>query len=134
MACVLIKNRLIFVFSGVFTFLVSAYPTYAASALAANSFARSMFAAGFPLFGQASMLESTLKAEHAANDGFSVPEAWRSMGDVRACYDHSCSRTVPVSRLFLHYQAAAVILIPNSYIFFKYGAKLRAISRYSGAR
>ncbi|KAK5002018.1 hypothetical protein LTR16_008020, partial [Cryomyces antarcticus] len=41
----------IFVFSGVFTFLVDCYPLYAASALAANSFARSSFAAAFPLFG-----------------------------------------------------------------------------------
>ncbi|KAI5820657.1 major facilitator superfamily domain-containing protein [Pyronema omphalodes] len=38
------------VFSAVFTFLVEAYPLYAASALAANSFVRSCFAAGFPLF------------------------------------------------------------------------------------
>jgi hypothetical protein len=44
----------IMIFSGVFTFLVDAYPLYAASALAANSFARSMFAAAFPLFGPAS--------------------------------------------------------------------------------
>ncbi|KAE8389001.1 major facilitator superfamily domain-containing protein [Aspergillus alliaceus] len=43
----------IMIFSGVFTFLVDAYPLYAASALAANSFSRSMFAAAFPLFGQA---------------------------------------------------------------------------------
>ncbi|EME89508.1 uncharacterized protein MYCFIDRAFT_185788 [Pseudocercospora fijiensis CIRAD86] len=41
----------IFCFSGIFTFLVEAYPLYAASALAANSFARSSFAAGWPLFG-----------------------------------------------------------------------------------
>ncbi|XPS73247.1 hypothetical protein M3J09_005397 [Ascochyta lentis] len=41
----------IWVYSGVFTFLVEAYPLYAASALAANSFARSYFAAAFPLFG-----------------------------------------------------------------------------------
>ncbi|KAI9757805.1 MAG: hypothetical protein M1815_006108 [Lichina confinis] len=39
------------IFSGIFTFLVDAYPVYAASALAANSFARSSFAAAFPLFG-----------------------------------------------------------------------------------
>ncbi|OJD31440.1 mfs general substrate transporter [Diplodia corticola] len=39
------------VYSGVFTFLVDCYPLYAASALAANSFARSSFAAAFPLFG-----------------------------------------------------------------------------------
>lgn len=42
---------MLFVFSGVFTFLVEAYPQYAASALAANSFARSSFAGAFPLFG-----------------------------------------------------------------------------------
>ena len=42
---------MLLVFSGVFTFLVDAYPLYAASALAANSFARSTFAAAFPLFG-----------------------------------------------------------------------------------
>ena len=34
-------------FSGIWTFLVDAYPSYAASALAANSFLRSAFAAGF---------------------------------------------------------------------------------------
>jgi len=38
-------------YSGIFTFLVDAYPLYAASSLAANSFARSSFAAAFPLFG-----------------------------------------------------------------------------------
>jgi len=38
------------VFSGIYTFTVEAYPVYAASALAANSFVRSAFAAGFPLF------------------------------------------------------------------------------------
>ncbi|RHZ56812.1 hypothetical protein CDV55_106094 [Aspergillus turcosus] len=41
----------VLVYSGVFTFLVDAYPTYAASALAANSFARSSFGGVFPLFG-----------------------------------------------------------------------------------
>ncbi|KAE8379895.1 major facilitator superfamily domain-containing protein [Aspergillus bertholletiae] len=41
----------ILVYSGIFTFLVEAYPSYAASALAANSFTRSTFAAAFPLFG-----------------------------------------------------------------------------------
>ncbi|KAM0112566.1 hypothetical protein ACP6JB_001687 [Aspergillus fumigatus] len=44
----------ILVYSGVFTFLVDAYPTYAASALAANSFARSTFGGVFPLFGNQS--------------------------------------------------------------------------------
>ncbi|KAI9894410.1 MAG: hypothetical protein M1814_003167 [Vezdaea aestivalis] len=48
---VLTTRRTLLVFSGVFTFLVDAYPLYAASAMAANSFARSSFAAAFPLFG-----------------------------------------------------------------------------------
>lgn len=47
-------DSLIFVFSGVFAFLVAAYPTFAASALAANSFARGSMAAGFPLFARPS--------------------------------------------------------------------------------
>ncbi|KAK9461990.1 major facilitator superfamily domain-containing protein [Lipomyces oligophaga] len=41
---------IILVFSGVFTYLVEAYRPYSASALAANGFLRSSFAAGFPLF------------------------------------------------------------------------------------
>ncbi|QSS57017.1 MFS multidrug transporter [Histoplasma capsulatum var. duboisii H88] len=41
----------VLVYSGIFTFLVDAYPLYAASALAANSFLRSSFGAVFPLFG-----------------------------------------------------------------------------------
>ena len=43
----------VLVFQAVFTFLVEAYPLYAASALAANSFTRSCFAACFPLFSNA---------------------------------------------------------------------------------
>ncbi|RGP66300.1 hypothetical protein FSPOR_6678 [Fusarium sporotrichioides] len=42
---------MLLVFTGIFTFLVDAYPQYAASAMAANSFARCSFAAAFPLFG-----------------------------------------------------------------------------------
>ncbi|KAI4231727.1 MAG: hypothetical protein L6R40_007648 [Gallowayella cf. fulva] len=60
---------MLLVFSGVFTFLVDAYPLYAASALAANSFARSSFAAAFPLFGvQSTYFSGTgLGYEVAAN-------------------------------------------------------------------
>lgn len=58
MYVLLMFDSVILIFSGVFTFLVAAYPTFAASALAANSFTRSMFAAGFPLFGGASKLLS----------------------------------------------------------------------------
>ncbi len=42
------------VFSCIFTFLVDAYPIYTASALAANTFTRCLFAAAFPLFGEQS--------------------------------------------------------------------------------
>ncbi|QMW38836.1 hypothetical protein G4B11_002072 [Aspergillus flavus] len=42
---------LLLAYTGIFTFLVDAYPQYAASALAANGFARCTFAAAFPLFG-----------------------------------------------------------------------------------
>lgn len=40
----------IYIYTTVFTFLVTAYRPYAASALAGNSFMRSLFAAVFPLF------------------------------------------------------------------------------------
>lgn len=46
-----VTTRTILVYSGIFTFLVDAYPTYSASALAANSFMRSSFGGIFPLFG-----------------------------------------------------------------------------------
>lgn len=45
------SHRVFLVFQGIITFLVDAYPAYAASALAANAFLRSSFAAAFPLFG-----------------------------------------------------------------------------------
>lgn len=38
------ERRTLLVFTGIFTFLVDAYPLYAASALAANAFARCAFA------------------------------------------------------------------------------------------
>ncbi|CAH0055268.1 unnamed protein product [Clonostachys solani] len=41
----------VLVFTGIWTFLVDAYPQYAASALAANTLLRCIFAAAFPLFG-----------------------------------------------------------------------------------
>lgn len=41
------------IFNAVFTYQGHAYPEYAASALAANDFMRSSFAAGFPLFASA---------------------------------------------------------------------------------
>ncbi|KAK6337220.1 hypothetical protein TWF718_010002 [Orbilia javanica] len=51
------------VYSAVFAFLVDCYPLYAASAMAANSFSRSCFAAGFPLFS--TQMYQTLGAQYA---------------------------------------------------------------------
>ncbi|KAI1051243.1 hypothetical protein LB506_013036 [Fusarium annulatum] len=44
-------SGVLLVFTGIFTYLVHAYPQYAASALAANSFMRYIFSTAFPLFG-----------------------------------------------------------------------------------
>lgn len=88
---------LILVFSGVFTFLVEAFPLYAASALAANSFARSSFAGAFPLFGV---------------------QMYRKLGFHWA--------TTLLAFLCL-------VMAPFPYVFFVYGKRLRARSRF-GAR
>lgn len=58
MDCVTVRT--ILVYSGIFTFLVDAYPTFAASALAANSFTRSSFGGIFPLFGMQSKFVRTV--------------------------------------------------------------------------
>lgn len=42
---------MVYAYTSTFTYLVDAYRPVAASALASNSFLRSAFAAGFPLFG-----------------------------------------------------------------------------------
>lgn len=68
---------MLFVFSGVFTFLVDAYPLYAASALAANSFARSSFAAAFPLFGVQSRFHLSMCPSQTVN-----PIGKRSQTDI----------------------------------------------------
>ncbi|KAK5046398.1 hypothetical protein LTR84_008200 [Exophiala bonariae] len=89
---------LILVFSGVFTFLVEAYPLYAASALSANSFARSSFAGAFPLFGV---------------------QMYRKL-------DFHWATTLLA---FL-----CLVMAPFPYIFFIYGKRLRARSRFSTAK
>ncbi|KAF4467304.1 major facilitator superfamily transporter [Fusarium albosuccineum] len=83
------------VFSGIFTFLVDAYPQYAASALAANAFVRCAFAAAFPLFGN-QMYEK-------------LNYHWASS-----------------LLAFL-----TVAMMPFPYIFFRYGKRIRAKSRFA---
>lgn len=66
-------HRNFLVFSGVWTYLVDAYPAYAASALAANTCARCVFAAAFPLFGdQSKWYQCSELHENQANDERSV--------------------------------------------------------------
>ncbi|CAM1501923.1 Fc.00g039070.m01.CDS01 [Cosmosporella sp. VM-42] len=85
------------VFSGIFTFLVDAYPQYAASALAANAFVRCAFAAAFPLFGN---------------------QMYNKLG-----YQWASSLLA-----FL-----TVAMMPFPYLFFRYGKKIRAKSRFAAS-
>ncbi|KAI9822715.1 MAG: hypothetical protein M1826_000419 [Phylliscum demangeonii] len=116
------------VYTGVFTFLVDAYPVYAASALAANSFARSCFAAAFPLFGN---------------------QMYRKLGDQWA----SCLLALlAVTMMPFPYVASvctarrpphaadegALVPVPGAdqtrasrYLFFRYGRRLRGTSRFA---
>ncbi|KAF2849553.1 MFS general substrate transporter [Plenodomus tracheiphilus IPT5] len=109
----------IWVYSGVFTFLVEAvrttiyrhrtsvlgttadlaeqYPVYAASALAANSFARSYFAAAFPLFGV---------------------QMYNNLG-------------YPWATTLL--AGLALAMAPFPILFFRYGKRLRGSSRFASA-
>lgn len=76
-------SRIILVFSGIFTFLVEAYPLYAASALSANAFARCSFAGAFPLFGVQS--ESHFPADAAAVMAWKIPFPFSSTDTILQC-------------------------------------------------
>ncbi|KAL6917806.1 hypothetical protein FSST1_009301 [Fusarium sambucinum] len=89
------RSGIFLVFSGVFTFLVDAYPQYAASALAANAFVRCAFAAAFPLFGN---------------------QMYKKLNN------HWASTLLA----FL-----TVVMMPFPYLFFRYGKRIRANSRFA---
>ncbi|KAK4154357.1 major facilitator superfamily domain-containing protein [Chaetomidium leptoderma] len=84
-----------FAFTGIFTFLVDAYPRYAASALASNALVRCTFAAAFPLFGM---------------------QMYEALG-----FQWATGLVAFVT----------LVLMPFPYIFFRYGKKIRARSRYA---
>ncbi|KAK3381349.1 major facilitator superfamily domain-containing protein [Podospora didyma] len=84
-------------FSGIFTFLVDAYPKYAASALAGNALVRCSFAAAFPLFGI---------------------QMYEKLG-----YQWATGLLAFIT----------LALLPFPYIFFVYGKRLRARSRFATA-
>lgn len=107
------STRMVLAYSGIFTFLVDAYPQFAASALAANSFARSSFAGVFPLFGRQSkfgiMLCNLPPAGHPASpenyqaDGsyhHSVRILGNPMGNVPVGLPHVDHDSIPVSFLY----------------------------------
>ncbi|KAL2130300.1 hypothetical protein VTI74DRAFT_6650 [Chaetomium olivicolor] len=84
-------------FTGIFTFLVAAYPRYAASALASNALVRCSFAAAFPLFGI---------------------QMYESLG-----FQWATGLVAFVT----------LALLPFPYIFFRYGKRIRARSRFATA-
>lgn len=85
------------VFSGIFAYTVEAYRKYTASAMAANSFVRSMMSGVFPLFGL---------------------QMYKGLGV------HWATTVLAIFSCFL---------IPIPFVFFKYGATLRAKSSYTWA-
>lgn len=110
----LIGCGIIWSFAGIFTFLVESYPLHAASALAANSFARSVFAAAFPLFGD------------------QVRRHWhcyclsQSFADTAKMYENLGYQWASSLLAFL-----CLMMAPFPYIFFKYGKTIRKRSRYA---
>ncbi|KAK3905044.1 major facilitator superfamily domain-containing protein [Staphylotrichum tortipilum] len=84
-------------FTGIFTFLVDAYPRYAASALASNALVRCTFAAAFPLFGV---------------------QMYEALG-----FQWATGLVAFVT----------LALMPFPYIFFRYGKRIRARSRFATA-
>ena len=87
-----VTTRTILVYSGIFTFLVDAYPTYSASALAANSFMRSSFGGIFPLFGIQSKSIPVLYRFL-----FSCPRPGPGLCFACACQEASCPQQTDVS-------------------------------------
>lgn len=101
------------VFTGIFTFLVDAYPQYAASAMAANSFARCSFA------GTSSSLlrlQTTVTDNRAAAFPLFGIQMYETLG-----YQWASSLLA-----FL-----TVAMAPFPYLFFRYGKKLRAKSKFA---
>ena len=122
----IIACRTVLVFTGVFTFLVDAYPLYAASSLAANSFARSSFGGKFSPLPSATFMVSCERAEY-----------WFAGTDETAA-------AFPLFGIQMYhklgYQWATSLLafltlamMPFPYLFFKYGKTLRGKSRFASA-
>jgi hypothetical protein len=109
------------VFTGVFTFTVEAYPLYAASALSANSFARSSFAAAFPLFG-VQMVSSPFQAQEQRIVHLLHPIKIQT--DLQQ-YEKLNYHWATTLLAFL-----TLVMAPFPYVFFVYGKRLRRKSKY----
>lgn len=126
--------RNLLVFTGIFTFLVDAYPQYAASSLAANSFVRSSFAGTFYSLYSCPIVPPLCR--FATNEINSKQTQQLSV---------SLTLFPAVFPLFgvqmynkLGYQWATSVLafltvamMPFPYLFFKYGKRIRARSRFA---
>ncbi|KAJ5815351.1 hypothetical protein N7474_007128 [Penicillium riverlandense] len=123
----------ILVYSGVFTFLVDAYPTFAASALAANSFSRSSFGGIFPLFGI--QMYNNLGFHWATTLlGFLTLVMMPFPPCILAVDCMQYAECKGLSQPARPYVLILYILIPifsGRYIFFRYGSRLRKKSRFA---
>ncbi|KAH3913841.1 hypothetical protein HBI56_057150 [Parastagonospora nodorum] len=113
----------IWVYSGVFTFLVEAYPLYAASALAANSFARSYFAAAFPLVSNHPVRDE----HHGMSKMFLVVSESQALFGVQL-YNNLGYQWASTLLGFI-----ALVMAPFPIFFFLQGKRLRGRSRYASA-
>ena len=68
------------IFTGVWTFLVESYPTFAASALGANAFSRLVFAGTFPLFGVQSKSCAKTRGRHRTDSSTQCTKISASAG------------------------------------------------------
>ena len=104
-----------FIYTGVFTYLVTAYRPIAASAMAANSAMRSTFAAVFPLFAS---------------------QMYHRLGTVGATALLAGLTTLMTPLPCVLHCSQCLIRVANHrsrFIFYKIGARLRAKSRYAAA-
>lgn len=103
------------VYSGIWTFLVEAYPVYAASALGANAFTRLAAGAAFPLFGVQSKFDlSVFTVEQMLT--VACPTVYESLG-------------VGWASSLLGFLALAAAPFP--FLLIKYGKRIRGASKFA---
>ena len=97
------------------------YPGYAASILAGNNFFRAIVGGAFPLFARA-MFENLQKKNGPA----AFPVSWGcTLCEYSSCFQ-SLTRAESSSVGCL-----SLVMVPLPYIFFKYGRRIRHMSKYA---